>query len=105
MYSPNFSAENKTFHLSLHDNGDNSYLLVNGKGVTKFKAKDSEIKAYPLLLGNIAVDAVASNTNDFSYDFSVNYDAIANDKILDIHKYLMKKIYNIKCLILLKKRL
>ena len=25
------------------------------------------------------------------YDFSVNYSAISNDKILDIHAYLMKK--------------
>ena len=26
-----------------------------------------------------------------AYDFSVDYDAIAADDILDIHKYLMKK--------------
>ena len=38
MYSPNVSAENKIFCLSLHYNGDNSYLFVNGKEVTKFKA-------------------------------------------------------------------
>ena len=31
MYSPNFSAENKIFCLSLHYNGNNSYLFVNGK--------------------------------------------------------------------------
>ena len=29
--------------------------------------------------------------NSYSYDFSVDYDAIAVDDILDIHKYLMKK--------------
>ena len=34
MYSPNLSAENKTFCLSLHYNGDDSYLFVNGKEVT-----------------------------------------------------------------------
>ena len=45
MYSPNFSAENKALFLSLHYNGDDSYLFVNGKEVTKFKAKDSEFKA------------------------------------------------------------
>ena len=28
----------------------------------------------------------------YIHDFSVDYGAIANDKILDIHKYLMKKI-------------
>ena len=40
----------------------------------------------------------------YVYDFSVDYDAIAVDDILDIHKYLMKKNKMIlKCLILLKK--
>ena len=29
--------------------------------------------------------------NGYFYDFSVDYDAIAVDDILDIHKYLMKK--------------
>ena len=39
----------------------------------------------------------------YIYDFSVGYDAIADDDILDIHRYLMKKWYNIKCLDLSKK--
>ena len=30
--------------------------------------------------------------NGCVYDFSVDYDAIAVDDILDIHKYFMKKI-------------
>ena len=34
----------------------------------------------------------------YDYDFSVGYDAIAVDDVLDIHKYLMKKNENIKCL-------
>ena len=29
--------------------------------------------------------------NGYVYDFSVDYDANENDKILDIHKYLMEK--------------
>ena len=29
----------------------------------------------------------------YVYDFSVHYDAIAVDDILDIHNYLMKKNY------------
>ena len=29
--------------------------------------------------------------NGYVYDFSVDYDAIAVDDILDIHSYLMKK--------------
>ena len=34
-YAPNFGAENKAFCLSLHHNGDDSYLFVTGKEVTK----------------------------------------------------------------------
>ena len=40
--------------------------------------------------------------NGYVYDFSVDYDAIAVDDILDIHKYLIKKNHK-KCLDLLKK--
>ena len=43
MYSPNFRAENKTFCLSLHYNGDNSYLFVNGTEVTKLKPKNLKL--------------------------------------------------------------
>ena len=39
IFSPNFSVENKTFCLSLHYCSDDSYLFVNGKEATKFKAK------------------------------------------------------------------
>ena len=48
MYSPNFTVDNKTFCLSLDFNGDNCYLFVNGKEVTKFKAKNSELVKYPI---------------------------------------------------------
>ena len=45
MYSPNFNFANKTFCLSLHYNGDDSYFFVNGKEVTKFKPKkQSEVE-------------------------------------------------------------
>ena len=40
--------------------------------------------------------------NGYVYDFSADYDAIAVDDILNIHKYLMK-MDSIKCLDLLKK--
>ena len=43
VYSQNFIAVNKKFVLSLHYNGDNSYLFVNGKEELKFKAKDDQI--------------------------------------------------------------
>ena len=79
----------------MHYNGANNYLFVNGTEITKFKAKDSEIAAYPLCLGNISKDCSVDNMKKtgkgYVYDFSVDYDAIAVSNILDIHKYLMKK--------------
>ena len=46
-YSINFTVAKKKFCLSLHYNGANSYLFVNGTEIHKFKAKDSEIVATP----------------------------------------------------------
>ena len=97
MYSMNFTEHNKKFCLSLHHNGANSYLFVNGKEIHTFKAKDYEIVATPLCLGNIlkdwSVDNMKKNKlNEYVYDFSVDYDAIAVDDTFDIHNYLMKKI-------------
>ena len=42
-YSINFTEQQKKFCLSLHYNGVNSYIFVNGVEIYKFKAKDSEI--------------------------------------------------------------
>ena len=95
-YSNNFAVDNKRFCLSLHYNGDNSYLFVSSKEIHKFKAKDSEIVPYPFCLGSLSKDFEvgymrASGLTGYVYDFSVDYWAIANDKMLDIRKYLMKK--------------
>ena len=70
--------------------------FVNDTEIHKFKAKDSEIVASPLCLGNISKDFSVDNMkktglNGYVYDFSVDYDAIVVDDILDIHKYLMRK--------------
>ena len=97
MYSINFTEKNKKFCLSLHYNGVNSYLFVNATKIYKFKAKDSEIVATALCLGNISKDWLIDNMkktgfNDYVYDFSVDYEATVVDNIKDIHKYLMKKI-------------
>ena len=43
MYSPNFTIADKTFCLSLHYNGDDSYLSVNDIEVIKFKAKNQSV--------------------------------------------------------------
>ena len=50
MYSINFTVTGKKFCLSLHYNGANSYLFVNGTEIYKFKAKDSEILVGPMSL-------------------------------------------------------
>ena len=83
--------------LSLHYNGANSYLFVNGIEIYKFKAKDSEIVATQLCLGNISkywsVDNIKrTEFTGYVRDFSVAYDVTDVDDIKDIHKYLMKKI-------------
>ena len=82
--------------MSLHYNRDNSYLLVNGKKTIKFKAKDFEIVTYPLCLGNISKDFSINNMlrtglNGYVSDFSVDYNTITVNSILDIHKYLIIK--------------
>ena len=61
MYSINFTATKKKFCLSLHYNGANSYLFVNGTEIHKFKAKDCEFLASPLCLGNISKDWSTDN--------------------------------------------
>ena len=74
---------------------------MNGTEIYKFKAKDSEIVASPLCLGNISKDWSTDNMkrtrfNGYVYDFSVDYDSIAvginiSVDIKNIHKYLMEK--------------
>ena len=96
MYSINFAVTKKKFCLSLHYNGANSYLFVNGTDIWKFKAKDSAIVASPLCLGNISKDWSTYNMKKtgftgYFYDFSADYNAVIVDDIKDIHKYLMKK--------------
>ena len=56
IYLISFTEHNKTFCLSLYYNGANSYLFANGTKIIKFEAKDSEIAATPLCIGNISKD-------------------------------------------------
>ena len=70
---------------------------MNGNEVTKFKAKNSELIKYSMCLGNLSYDYYVENKIKYTglygnvYDFSVDHSAITNDKIQDIHSYLMKK--------------
>ena len=83
MYSVNFTVTKKRFCLSLHYNRANSYLYVNGKKSIKFKAKDSEIVASPLCLGNISKDWSTNNIkktrlDGYIYEFNVDYSDFGN---------------------------
>ena len=102
MQSVNFTDHREKYCLTLHYNGANSQLFVNvtellnlKQKILRFKKEDSK-EATPLCLGNISKNWSTDNLEDtglngYVYDFSVDYDAIAVDDILDIHKYLMKK--------------
>ena len=79
----------------MYYNATNSYLFLNGTEIYKFKAKDSEIVASPLCLGNFSKDWSIDNMkkaglNEYVYDFSVDYDATDVDDIKDIQKHLME---------------
>ena len=68
----------------------------SGSEIIKFKAKDSEIVASPLCLGNISKDWSTDNMKKtgltgYVYDFSADYSTVTVDDIKDIHNYLMKK--------------
>ena len=96
MYLIHFTVTKKNFCLSLHYNGANSYLFVNGTEIIKFKAKESDIVASLLCLGNISKDWSINNMKrtgftGYVYDFSVDYDATDADDIKNFHKYLIKK--------------
>ena len=79
--------------MSLHYNGANSYLFVNGTEIHKFKVKDSEIVTAPLLLGNISKDWSVDNMKKVGLNGYVSADCndTAVNDLVEIHKYLMKK--------------
>ena len=87
-YLIDYTMARKKFWLSLHYNGVNRYLFVNGAEIIKFKAKDPDINAIPLCPGNISKEFFEDNFKktgfyEYACDFSVDYDAIAIDDILD----------------------
>ena len=80
MYSINFTVTKNKFCLRLHYNGANSHLFVNDTEIYKFKAKNSEIVATPLCLGNISKDWSIDNVKKtgfkrYVYDFSIVCDS------------------------------
>ena len=96
VYGQNFNAVNKKFVLSLHHNGDNSYLFVNGKEELKCKAKDDQIAKKILCLGNISDDWAIANSQKTGlwgeiYDFAVDYTSTNIGDIYNVRRCLMKK--------------
>ena len=53
-YYRNFTDLGKKFVLSLHYNGDNSYLFVNGRQELKFKCKTDQLVKEKLCIGNLS---------------------------------------------------
>ena len=90
IYPINFTQSNKRFVLSLHYNWSNSLLFVNAAKQINSKQK----KQYPVLTSvNISKDFTFDNMRKTGLKwilnfFSVNFDPIDTNDILDIHKYL-----------------
>ena len=101
LYSKNFTQSSKKIVLSLHCNGDDSYLFVNGIQELKFKCKTEHLVKEKLCLGNLSTQWTISESEKTGlygniYNFVVDYKPIVVvDLIYDMHKYLMIK-QNIK---------
>ena len=93
----NFRDFGKKFVLSLHYNGDNSYLFVNGRQELKFKAKTDQLVKEKLCIGNLSDQWTTSKSEKTGvygkiYDFVVDYEQISGVKaIYDMHRYLITK--------------
>ena len=93
----NFTDPGKKVTLSLHYNGDDSYLFVNGKQELKFKCKTDQLVKEKLCIGNLSDQSTTSESENTGlygkiYDFVVDYEAIIGLKaIYDMHRYLMTK--------------
>ena len=97
LYSQNFTQPSKRFVLSLHNNGDDIYLFVNGKQELKFKSKTDHLVQEKLFLGNLSDQWSIAEYRKTGlcgniYDFAVDYEQIIGvGPIYDLHRYLMIK--------------
>ena len=81
--------------MSSHYNWSDSYALVNGVKVYRFKTKDFKLNSYPLYFENTSKDFVVNDMKEnelnwYVYDFSVGYNSVNIYDIFDIHKSLLK---------------
>ena len=84
QYWINFWRSNRKFCLSFYYNGRNCFLFVDVTKIYQFKAEDSEIRKYPLCLGNISVDFSTNNMKKWVYNFSVDYRTFGTSDIINI---------------------
>ena len=93
----NFTDFGKKFVLSLHYNGDDSYLFVNGRQELKFKFKTDQLVKEKLCIGSLSDQWTTSESEKTGtygniYDFVVDYEQILGVKtIYDMHRYLIIK--------------
>ena len=96
-FRTNFTDPRKKFMLSLHYNGSNNYLFVNGYQELKFTEKNANIPENTLNRGNLSLDwnsVDIPKTSMFGdiYDVVVDYEPVNSVKtIYDIHRFLMIK--------------
>ena len=83
----NFTDFGIKFMLSLHYNGDYSYLFVNGRQELKFKAKTDQLVKEKLCIGNLSDQWTTSESEKTGadgkiYDFVVDYEQIVGVKMI-----------------------
>ena len=65
----NFTDPGKKFMLSLHYNGDDSYLFVNGRQELKFKCKTDQLLKEKLCIGNLS-DQWTTSESEKKHDYT-----------------------------------
>ena len=97
MFYRNFTDPGKNFVLSLHYNGDESCLFVNGRQELKFKCKTDQLVKEKLCIGNLSDQWTTSESEKTglygnNYNFVVDYETVVGvGPIYDMHRYLMTK--------------
>ena len=92
IYKANFTEQSKKFVLSLHYNGDNSYLFVNGSQELKFKSSVNYLDRNLLCVGKISSDRSLTNGTKTGlsgnvYEFTIDYVPLSGVKtIYHIHR-------------------
>ena len=85
----NFTDPGKKFILSLHYNGDDSYLFVNGRQELKFKCKTDQLVKEKLCIGNLSDQWTTSESEKTGLYGSIH------DFVVDMNKLWVLKLFMI----------